>query len=108
MILYLKKGNIESFIDNCVPGTTQFITILIMFPILSIKLANIVFKLLQDALIVYGKYKCYKSKSENFLTFCVSLGELYQKQQILPLVDCAKYQHSAGKQWCINIMVILP
>ena len=72
MILYLKKGNIESFKENCVPGTTQFIKILIIFPILSIKLANIVFKLLQHALIVCGQYKCYKRMYEIFLkTLCV-------------------------------------
>ena len=45
MILYFKK-NIESFIENCVPGTSQFIKILIIFQILSIELVNIAFKLL--------------------------------------------------------------
>ena len=55
MTLYFKNCNIKIFIENCVPGTTQFIKILIIFPILSIKLANIVFKLLQHALLVYGK-----------------------------------------------------
>ena len=47
MIFYLKKGNIEIVIENSVPGTTQFIKILIIFPILSIEIANIVYKVLQ-------------------------------------------------------------
>ena len=40
MTLYFKNCSIEIFIVNCVPGTTQFIKILIIFPILSIEQAN--------------------------------------------------------------------
>ena len=37
MIFYFKNANIESF-----PGTTQFMNMLIIFPIQSIKIVNIV------------------------------------------------------------------